>query len=311
MRMTGNRAPPIPAASIRSTAAIRGEAKISESAANIPGGREHGAHLVGHLPAQQADRQRAKPPAQGDQGRLGTQHEPEADRREAREDDPRQVHRASGRGLEAVGGHVTPAARQAHDGKRRHHAGDREHRQRPPQRRAVVTEVAGEALEHPHLNLVHELEEAPGDKRHDQPHDRRQREQPDELSAAQDGGRVRRGCGGGLVHGKAQGRRPGGGAVHPIWMMRHPTGRSILAMCLATASTVTCAARPAMSCDLRRQHDGRPRAHPVRDDVPVPLPVRPADARARAARGDHADDLVSHRERLLATGSRASSARCS
>ena len=33
---------------------------------------------------------------------------------------------------------------------------------------------------------------------------------------------------------------------------------------------------------------------PVRDHVDLPLPVRPADARARAAGGDHADDLASH-----------------
>ena len=37
---------------------------------------------------------------------------------------------------------------------------------------------------------------------------------------------------------------------------------------------------------------GRPRAHPVRDDVALPLPLRPADARAGAARRDHADALA-------------------
>ena len=37
------------------------------------------------------------------------------------------------------------------------------------------------------------------------------------------------------------------------------------------------------SRDADRRHDGRPRADPVRDDVDLPLPVRAADARARAA----------------------------
>ena len=41
-----------------------------------------------------------------------------------------------------------------------------------------------------------------------------------------------------------------------------------------------------------RDHDGRPRARAVRDDVALPLPVRAADARARAARRDHADALA-------------------
>ena len=52
--------------------------------------------------------------------------------------------------------------------------------------------------------------------------------------------------------------------------------------------------------DDARRHDGRPGPRAVRDDVAVPLPVRPADAGARAARRDHADRLVPHRRRRLA-----------
>ena len=57
-------------------------------------------------------------------------------------------------------------------------------------------------------------------------------------------------------------------------------------------------ARP--GCDSPRVHDRRPRARPVRDDVALPLPLRPADARPRAARRGHADALAPHRRRAVA-----------
>ena len=49
-----------------------------------------------------------------------------------------------------------------------------------------------------------------------------------------------------------------------------------------------------------RGHDGRSGAHAVRHDVAVPLPVRPADARPRAARRSDADAVVSRRRRGMA-----------
>ena len=52
--------------------------------------------------------------------------------------------------------------------------------------------------------------------------------------------------------------------------------------------------------DDRCRNDGRSRAGAVRDDVAVPLPVRPAHARACAARRGDADALVPRRRRGLA-----------
>src|SRR6185503_767386 len=52
--------------------------------------------------------------------------------------------------------------------------------------------------------------------------------------------------------------------------------------------------------ELARGHDGRLGADPVRDDLAVPLPLRPADARACTPRRGHADALVSRWGRALA-----------
>ena len=62
---------------------------------------------------------------------------------------------------------------------------------------------------------------------------------------------------------------------------------------------------PARCHDGRRNgrpggDDGRSRADPVRHDVALPLPVRPAHARARSARRGDADALVPRRRRGLA-----------
>ena len=52
------------------------------------------------------------------------------------------------------------------------------------------------------------------------------------------------------------------------------------------ATSGSSSGQPGLERHDRCRHDRRPRAAPVRDDVAVPLPVRPADARPRAARRD-------------------------
>ena len=52
--------------------------------------------------------------------------------------------------------------------------------------------------------------------------------------------------------------------------------------------------------DDRRHHHRRSRSAPVRDDLALPLPVRPLDPRHGAARRRDADDLVPRGQRSLA-----------
>ena len=69
------------------------------------------------------------------------------------------------------------------------------------------------------------------------------------------------------------------GVNHPLWTMWRP-GR---ARRIAVTRQGICRGH------CTRNHDGRPRADPVRDDVDLPLLLRAADARAGADRRGHAD----------------------
>ena len=73
---------------------------------------------------------------------------------------------------------MAPVPRQPDDRQGGDEAGDREHREVEPHRRAVVVaEVPGQVLEDPYLDLVDELEEAPRQERHEQTDDRREHQQ--------------------------------------------------------------------------------------------------------------------------------------
>jgi len=133
-----------------------------------------------------------KPAADSDQGRLGSQHDPEAQRGQGRENDAGKLGRRGGAaGLERVGGGVAARARQVPDGRRDQQAGDRERQQRPPRRCTVKAEPVGQVREDLRLQVIDQGEEAirrRGDRHAKQ---RGQEQQPEIALAPQQRLRVR------------------------------------------------------------------------------------------------------------------------
>ena len=165
--------------------------------------------LLRRVGPHQADGEKPERSAHGDQGRLGTEHKPEADRRHPRQDDLRQRYRLSGGGAEAVRGNVTAIAGQAVDREGDEHARDRKHRQRPPQRCAVEPDRVGEVGVDPPLHVEDELEEPPRHRGYDDAHESRQDEQRAKLPAEQGRRGVGRGRG---IGGHARRAYPAGSA---------------------------------------------------------------------------------------------------
>ena len=143
---------------------MTGEPKIDETAAKLPAaairptawsGASRLTRRIASVPSPMPDR---------DQGALGSEHEPEPERRQRRQQHSGQVDRSGRRatGLEPVDGHMTAVSGQAHDGKRGQQPREGHPRKRPPERDGVVADVLRQVLVHPHLELVN-----PSRKHHD------------------------------------------------------------------------------------------------------------------------------------------------
>jgi hypothetical protein len=115
--ISGSRYPPIPEASIRSTAATN---RRAEEEGERGEGRRHSqdfAHLGRGAPQPLRDEE-TEPAADRDQGSLGSEHHPEADRGEAGGDHARKFGRLYRRRIEPLGGNMAAAAGEADDRRR-------------------------------------------------------------------------------------------------------------------------------------------------------------------------------------------------
>ena len=186
---SGSVAPPSPVASITSTAPITGDPKIDDTAAKLPAAAISptacwgASRLTSRIAIVPSPRPTAiKRP-------FRSEHEPESERRQRRQQHPGQVDRSGRRatGLEPVGGHVTAVPGQTHDRKRRQQPRECHPRKRPPDRNGVVPDLARQILVDPHLQLVHPLQEAPRRRRDQQPDERRQHQQDAVLPAPHQG----------------------------------------------------------------------------------------------------------------------------
>jgi hypothetical protein len=92
-------------------------------------GGENGHDLVGGVFLYQPHGHNGQPAAEGDERRLRSQHEAEA---EGGQQDAGQLDGLGGPGLDPLVRDVAAAAGQAHDRGDRQHAGDGQHGQRPP-----------------------------------------------------------------------------------------------------------------------------------------------------------------------------------
>jgi hypothetical protein len=119
---------------------------------------------------------------------------------------------------------MTPLTGKARDRKRDDHARKPQHREEPPQRRAVVAEGLGKVVEHPPRHVEDELQEAPGDGRRHDSHDRGKHEQGAKVAAAHRRRGIRGGRGGGISHGLA--RYSAGSRVVVIGLAR-PVARQV------------------------------------------------------------------------------------
>ena len=185
---TGSFGPPSPMASMSSTAAISGEPKISETAANVPAAPRTCVASGGASERTSRMPSTPSPPPSAISGASGPSTRPSPTVATRGEQHPGQLPRLGHARVQAVRRHVSAVAGQARDRDGHHETGDGEHGQRPPRRGAVV--------EHRDLDLVDELEEPPRGERRDDAHDAREHEQHGEAPAADERGGVRRGCGG-------------------------------------------------------------------------------------------------------------------
>jgi hypothetical protein len=87
---------------------------------------------------------------------------------------------------------VAAAPRKARDRERREQTGERHPRQRPPNRRTPVSDIARKILEHPDLDRMDKLEETPGRDRNDQADEGREHEQDPVSPASNQGNRIDR-----------------------------------------------------------------------------------------------------------------------
>ena len=167
--------------------------------------------LLRRVPPKERHCEDAEATAQREQGRLRPQDKPEAERREGREENTRQIDRAERRsaGLEPVRRYVPAVSRQPHDRERGEETCECKPRQWPPDRDVVVAEVVWQRLVDLGLDLVHRLEEEPRGARHDEADQGREDEQHVVPRAAdQRLGVGRQGCGGRGTHGSPR-----------IWLM--------------------------------------------------------------------------------------------
>jgi hypothetical protein len=147
---------------------------------------QQNADLGWPVPAHEPEGQEAEATAERDQGGLRTHDGPEADRGKSCEDHARQLDRLGWRCVEPVRGNVSPGARQTRDREGREHPCDAQDRQRPPFRRPAEPELLRQVGVDPLLDLVDQLQEAPGDRRRHHAHGPRKHQQHRELPAAED-----------------------------------------------------------------------------------------------------------------------------
>ena len=161
----------------------RGEHERQRGEAPSP--RDQRQHRRFDLSASQANRQHRQTRTERQQRPLGAEHEPEAEPGEAREDDTRQIDRVREPArAKTLGRHVASVTRQTRDRQRNDQSADPEHRERPPQRRALlVSERVRKMLEQFLLELENQLQVAPRRQRDDHADQRRHDEQ-DEVPLA-------------------------------------------------------------------------------------------------------------------------------
>ena len=167
---------------------MSGELKMNETAAKLPAAATTIRTCGGVSRRPSPISPRGHSPAQCDQGSLGAQHQPRADRRHAGPDPLPGQDRRAGRAPhgQALGRDVASVTGKAVDRERHDHRADRQDRERPPFRRTVGVAEAGvgEMRVQLALDLIERLEKAPGRKRHDHADDRHQAQEHDEPLAA-------------------------------------------------------------------------------------------------------------------------------
>ena len=228
------------AASMRMTAPISGEPKMNEIAAKLARRRDDGHDLRGASLRSQAHGEDAEPGAERDERRLGPEHDAEADRRERGQDDARAARSAGcGPRLEPVGGLVAAGAREPVDRERGDEAREREDRERPPHRRAVVVAELrrGSVVVDPDAGSGGRARGTPtAAKRHDEPddrgHDEEDQDEPALRGVAAGGPRARGGRAGGRSggrpvpgvggHGSGPGADGGAGPLAGRGLQRRP-----------------------------------------------------------------------------------------
>ena len=144
---SGSFGPPIPVASIRSTAAISGEPNRNETAANVPAAAEQLADLgrrvrlgSGSTPSNPS------PPPSAISGASGPSTSPRPIEASAARMTPGSSIGWVGAAFRPVGGQVPAGSGQPDDRKGGHQAGDRQHRERPPHGDAVEPELVREVV---------------------------------------------------------------------------------------------------------------------------------------------------------------------
>ena len=166
---------PIPAASIREHRGDNRRADRNEIAAKVEAvARSRPWIWRRSVPSQEPEGQEPEATAERDQGGLGTHDSPEADRGKPGEDHARQLDRLGWRCVEAAHGDMSPGARQTHDREGRDQPRDAQDRQRPPFRGPAEPKLLRQMRVDALLDLVDQLQEAPGDGRRDHADDRRQ-----------------------------------------------------------------------------------------------------------------------------------------
>ena len=153
---------------------------------DTPGGDDQHQALRRRVAASQADHQPSDSSPQHDQRSLRAEHQPKADRRQAREDHSRHDVRARGAaGRQALGGDMSTVAREAGDRHRHNQRTDGEDWKRPPLRRAaLIADRMRQVYVQLLLDLERRLEKAPGRDRNDHANDRDHYQQSDERLAA-------------------------------------------------------------------------------------------------------------------------------
>ena len=186
MRMRGSIGPPETARLDHENGRDDGRTEDHRYRGEAPRRRHDHEQLRRRVALRELHRYDGEPGADRDQRRLGAEHDAETERRQRGERDAGQhVRIVAADHLQSVRGHVTAVAGKAHDREGDGQPGEAQHDQVPPRRHRRVAHVGRQIGEHPDLDAMHQLQEAPTRERDDHPDDRREHEQHHEVAAPQ------------------------------------------------------------------------------------------------------------------------------